>query len=71
MRSENAEVVLADDRFAIRYNSEQAVGDQAGRERLPQQLEEKTADSDQLSAEKRAELQNKLKTKPGHSRLLG
>ena len=64
------EVVLEDDRFVICYNPEQAVRDQAVRERLLKRLEAELADSDQLSIEKRSELLGKLRTKPGLGRLL-
>jgi hypothetical protein len=64
------EVVAGDDRFVICHNPEEAIRDQAVRERLLRQLEEALAGSDELSPTKRAELLGKLKTKPGLSRLL-
>jgi hypothetical protein len=64
------EVVVEGDRFVICQNPEEAIRDQAVRERLLRQLEEALAGSDELSPTKRAELLGKLKTKPGLSRLL-
>jgi hypothetical protein len=64
------EVVVEDDRFVICHNPEQAVRDRAVRDRLLQQLEEALAGSDALAPERRSELLDKLKTKPGLARLL-
>jgi hypothetical protein len=64
------EVVAGDDRVVLCHNPEEAIRDQAARERLLKRLEEEITGSDQLSPTKRAELLGKLKTKPGLSRLL-
>jgi Transposase DDE domain len=60
----------ARDRFVICHNPEQAVRDAEVRAQIVQRLEAKIADSDHLSARKRAELAGALKTKPGFNRFL-
>jgi hypothetical protein len=65
------EVRISDtDRFVICYNPEQADRDAAVRARLLGQLEEMIADTDKLSATKRAELRGVISTKPGLNRFL-
>lgn len=60
----------ARDRFVICHNPERAARDAEVRARILARLEEKIADSDRLSARKRAELAGALKTKPSFNRLL-
>jgi hypothetical protein len=60
----------ARDRFVICHNPEQAVRDAEVRAQIVQRLETKIADSERLSATKRAELAGALKTKPGFNRFL-
>lgn len=60
----------ASDRFIVCYNPEAAVRDAAIRERLVAALEEMIADSDKLTAAKRAELRGKISTMPGLNRFL-
>jgi hypothetical protein len=60
----------ADDRFVICFNPEGADRDRTVRERLVAQLTEKIADTDKLSATKRAELRGVISTKPGLNRYL-
>jgi hypothetical protein len=60
----------ADDRFVICFNPEGADRDRTVRERLITQLTEKIADTDTLSATKRAELRGVISTKPGLNRYL-
>jgi IS4 transposase len=60
----------ARDRFVICHNPEQAVRDGEVRAQIVARLEAKIADSDRLSATKRAELAGALKTKPGFNRFL-
>jgi hypothetical protein len=60
----------ADDRFVVCYNPDTAQRDAAMRERLVAQLEQTIADTDRLSATKRAELRGVISTKPGLNRYL-
>lgn len=60
----------ARDRFVICHNPEQAVRDGEVRAQIVERLQAKIADSDRLSARKRAELAGALKTKPGFNRFL-
>jgi transposase len=65
------EVKISDaDRFVICSNPEQADRDAAARARLLAQLAETIADTDKLSASKRAELRGVISTKPGLHRFL-
>jgi Transposase DDE domain len=58
------------ERFVICHNPDQADRDAAVRARLVAQLQETTANSDKLSATKRAELRGVISTKPGLHRYL-
>jgi hypothetical protein len=58
------------DRFVICHNPDQATRDAAIRAELIARLEEEIADSDKLTATKRAELRGRLSTKPGLNRFL-
>jgi Transposase DDE domain len=60
----------ARDRFVICHNPQRATRDAEVRARIVARLEEKIADTDRLSARKRAELAGALKTKPGFNRFL-
>jgi len=60
----------AEDRFVVCYNPDTAQRDAAMRERLVAQLEATIADTDKLSATKRAELRGVISTKPGLNRYL-
>lgn len=60
----------ARDRFVICHNLERAARDAEVRARILARLEAKIADSDRLSARKRAELAGALKTRPAFNRLL-
>jgi transposase len=60
----------ARDRFVICHNPERATRDAEVRARIVARLEQKIADTDRLSARKRAELAGALKTKPGFNRFL-
>lgn len=58
------------ERFVLCHNPEAAVRDAAVREALVAQLGELIADSDALSARRRAELAGRISTKPGLNRFL-
>ncbi|QBI19615.1 IS1634 family transposase [Egibacter rhizosphaerae] len=58
------------DRFVVCHNPEAAERDAAVRAAIVARLEDAIADSDGLSARKRAELAGALKTKPGYNRFL-
>ncbi|MBA2309347.1 MAG: transposase [Pseudonocardiales bacterium] len=60
----------ARDRFVICHNPEQAVRDGEIRAQIVDRLHAEIADSDRLSARKRAELAGALKTKPAFNRFL-
>lgn len=60
----------ARDRFVICHNPEQAARDADIRAQVVERLHAKIADSDRLSARKRAELAGALKTKPAFNRFL-
>jgi Transposase DDE domain len=66
------EVKLDDtrDRFVICFNPDEAERDQHVREHLVARLTDKIADSDELSATKRAELRGQISTQPGLNRFL-
>jgi hypothetical protein len=66
------EVRIADvaDRFVICYHPEAAARDSAVRDDLIAKLEETIAESDKLSAAKRAELRGKISMAPGLNRFL-
>jgi hypothetical protein len=65
------EVKIAEgERFVVCYNPEQATRDAAIRELMTSKLTELITDTDQLSADKRAELRGKISTKPGLARFL-
>jgi hypothetical protein len=58
------------ERFVVCYNPEQATRDAAMRELMTSKLTELITDTDQYSADKRAELRGKVSTKPGLNRFL-
>ena len=60
----------ARDRFVICHNPEQAVRDGEVRAQIVDRLHAEIADSDRLSARKRAELAGALKTKPAFNRFV-
>lgn len=60
----------AGDRFVICFNPDEAERDQRVREHLVARLTDKIADSDELSATKRAELRGQISTQPGLNRFL-
>src|SRR6266568_149770 len=62
--------IAEDERFVICYNPDQADRDAAVRTRLLAQLEELIANSDRLTATKRAERRGVISTKPGLHRYL-
>jgi len=62
--------IAEDERFVICYNPDQADRDAAVRTRLLAQLAETIANTDNLSATKRAELRGVISTKPGLHRYL-
>jgi hypothetical protein len=62
--------IACDERFVVCYNPEQAPRDAALRELMVAKLTEWIAESDKLSADKRAELRGKISTKPGLARYL-
>ena len=62
--------VAADERFVICYNLEQAERDAALREVMTSKLTALIADTDQLTATKRAELRDRISTMPGLHRFL-
>src|SRR6266571_5076833 len=62
--------IAEDERFVICYNPDQADRDAAVRARLLAQLEELIANSDRLTATKRAERRGVISTKPGLHRYL-
>jgi hypothetical protein len=61
---------LADDRFVICYNPDQATRDAAIRAKMVALLEEAIDGADTLSRDKRAELRGVISTKPGLKRYL-
>jgi DDE family transposase len=62
--------VASGDRFVVCFNPEAAERDRQIRQRLVAQLEDAIADTDRLSATKRAELRGQISTKPGLHRYL-
>ncbi len=62
--------IAEDERFVICYNPDQADRDAAVRARLLAQLQKLIANSDRLTATKRAELRGVISTKPGLHRYL-
>jgi transposase len=62
--------IADDERFVICYNPEQAERDAARREVMTSKLTALIADTDQLSATKRAELRGRISTMPGLHRFL-
>jgi hypothetical protein len=58
------------ERFVVCYNPAQATRDATMRELMTGKLTELITDTDQLSADKRAELRGKISTKPGLNRYL-
>uniref|UniRef100_UPI001649D4BA IS1634 family transposase n=1 Tax=Pseudonocardia asaccharolytica TaxID=54010 RepID=UPI001649D4BA len=62
--------IAADERFVICYNPEQADRDRALREVMTSKLATLIADTDRLSATKRAELRGQISTMPGLNRFL-
>jgi hypothetical protein len=62
--------VAGGDRFVVCFNPEAAERDRQIRERLVAQLEDAIADTDRLTATRRAELRGQLSTRPGLHRYL-
>jgi transposase len=62
--------IAEDERFVICYNPEQADRDRALREVMTSKLATLIADTDRLSATKRAELRGQISTMPGLNRFL-
>jgi transposase len=65
-----ADDVSSGDRFVVCFNPEAAERDRQIRERLVAQLKDAIADTDRLTATRRAELRGQLSTRPGLHRYL-
>ena len=70
MRVKEVKLDDADDRFIVCYNPDTAQRDRIVREQLVAQLEPTIAGSDELPADKRAQLRGVISTKPGLNRFL-